>query len=107
MVPRDLLPRVRVRLGRVKVSDELIEELLTECMDKAKAFTWRTELPDGMASLIIKWAVVEYNSIGIEGQTSHSDGGISRSIQNMPDDIAGELKLWRRAGVGFNATART
>ncbi len=103
MTPENLLPRLRARLVGIDTPDALLVELLTGVMDAARAYTWRAELPDAMASLVVKWAVVAYNQQGLEGDTARTEGSIVRTLSALTADIAGELTAWRQGRVGWHA----
>lgn len=107
MTPAELLPRVKARLGDTLARDEVLMELIQECLDKGALFAWVKALPRAAASTIVKWAVAEFNSLGIEGETGHTEGGIARAIDGIPADVAQELRAIRRGGAGLNAVKTT
>jgi len=45
----------------------------------------------------IKLAAIAYNRMGIEGEISHSEGGISIGLESMPDNIKREIAPYRLA----------
>ena len=96
----NILKRFKVRLGAEAPDEGLLEELVQSATEKAKAITWRRELPVEMEGLIVQLAIVFYNKLGIEGETSHGEGGISRSFDDLPPALAKELQAFRRAKVG-------
>jgi len=96
-----LLPRVKARLPGVTATDDLLKELIIGVIDTAKSATWRDELPEEMATLLVKWTVLEYNRLGIEGESAHSEGGVSRTIDIVPADIEKELTAWRQGKAGW------
>ena len=78
----DALERLKLR------TEEPDEFLLFDCLESAKAAIlarrypygeYPTELPARYADLQYRVALDLYNKIGAEGQTAHSENGISRS----------------------------
>lgn len=66
---------------------------------EADILTWtnRVELPPSLESIQRQIAVIQYNKQGIEGQTSHSEGGISRSFEDLPQSIQNAINQKRLA----------
>ena len=80
------LDRLKLQLGLNGSTDE--DEVLTELLESAKAailskrFPFTTppaELESRYLDLQIRIAVFLYNKLGAEGQTAHSENGISRT----------------------------
>ena len=70
----------------------------------------RDELPERLASAQAALAVIIFNREGAEGESSRSEGGISRSfIDDLPADIRRRLKNYpRKVGAIYgNETAET
>lgn len=92
-----MLERLRVRLPGVQ------DELLAACIEDASAsicaYTGRAAVPEGLSGVQVRLAVVYYNRMGIEGETAHAQGGVSRSMESMPADIAAQLRPHRLARV--------
>lgn len=89
-MPEQQLPKLKRSLGiPIENTDKDID--LTDMLDDAQSdlLTWtnRTELPSGLLSTQRQIVVIRYNMLGIEGQTTHSVGGVSRSFDDLPNSI--------------------
>lgn len=75
--------------------DDLLQLLLDDV--KADLLTWtnRTELPTSLEPIQRQIAVIRYNKQGVEGQTAHSEGGISRSFEDLPESIRNAIGQYR------------
>lgn len=86
------------RLGQtVKASEEQhVDSLLEEAVDKLLDIIGRDELPVRLQSLAVKLAVIAYNMQGAEGESSRSEGGISRAFEALPEDDKMRLNNYPR-----------
>lgn len=89
-MPEEQLAKLKRSLGIA--ADNIDKDVdLTDMLDDAKSdlLTWtnRVELPVELLSTQRQIVVIRYNMLGIEGQTTHSVGGISRSFEDLPDSI--------------------
>lgn len=77
------------------LTGESDENLLSLYLKKAKSkilnYTNRTEMLDEFNDLQVEIAHVMYNRQGIEGETSHTEGGISMNLRSI-DEILNEIK---------------
>lgn len=80
-----ILERLKLRTG------ETDEQLLSDCLDSARAAIlarrfpyqeWPEAVPPQYVDLQFRIAMDLYNKIGAEGQTSHSENGVSRSFES-------------------------
>lgn len=57
----------------------------------------RDDLPAGLSAAVVDLAVIAYNQLGIEGEQSHSEGGVSRSYgtNDMPPRIRAQIARYR------------
>lgn len=82
------LEKLRIRLGIKTIDqDDLLELLLEEAKDFLLTETNRATLPVSLESTQRQLAIISYNMQGIEGQTSHSEGGVSRSFESLSPSI--------------------
>lgn len=73
---------------------ETVETCLSMAQDAVLDYIQRDELPEAAKSVVIKLAVIYYNRLGNEGESSRTEGGISQSfITDIPKDI--QRQLWR------------
>lgn len=96
----DQLSKLKLKLGisLAGVSqDELLNLYLDDAKDTILELTHLEDLPASLLSTQIELAIVLYNKEGIEGQTSHSEGGISRSFEEgIPESIMKKIRSARR-----------
>lgn len=87
-----------------KLTGESDEELLSLFLEFSEQDllreTKRTRLPDVFTGAVLELAVIKYNRIGTEGETSRSQGGISTSFSDMPANIQKLVMDSRLARVG-------
>lgn len=95
-----LLDKLKRRLG-VTDNDELLTDLLTDAQEAALAYTGLADLPAAADGAVIALAAVDYNRLGMEGESSHGEGGVSAAmIDGMPKTIRQRLDPLRVAKVG-------
>ena len=75
--------------------EELLSILLEMSGDVILGLTNRTEVPDVLTGTQTKMALIAYNRLGTEGETSRSEGGISSAFSDMPEDILRAIKFSR------------
>lgn len=75
----------------------LLQSLLDEAGAAILAMTGRDEIPDPLHYTQVKLAAIAYNRMGIEGEASHSEGGVSVSVEGLPENIRKEIAPWRLA----------
>ena len=46
-------------------------------------------------------AVVAYNRLGAEGETARTEGGVSRTLTDLPVGLTRALDAWRLAKAGW------
>lgn len=98
----EALEMLKIRLGvSDNTRDGLLSLLLSEAQDTILDIIGREELPARLISVQVELAVIAYNRQGAEGESSRSEGGISRSfIDGLPDDLKQRLKNYpRKVGV--------
>lgn len=101
------LDKLLVLLGNpCECNEETAEVCLSMAEDAVLDYIGRSELPKGAESIVIKLAVIYYNRLGNEGESSRSEGGISQSFStDIPMDI--QRQLWnypRKVGVIHSET---
>lgn len=94
------LSKLKLKLG-ISLGDVSKDDLLNLYLDDAKdtilSLTHLSDLPDSLLSTQIELAIILYNKEGIEGQTSHSEGGVSRSFEEgIPESIMKKIRAHRR-----------
>lgn len=96
------LDKLLILLGNpCECNEETAEVCLSMAEDAVLDYIGRETLPKGAESIAIKLAVIYYNRLGNEGETSRSEGGISQNFcTDIPDDIRRQLQNYpRKVGV--------
>lgn len=98
MTNAEKLQALKLRLPDTSESEnELLSSLLDEAEAAILAMTGRAELPSALEFIQIKLAAIYYNRMGIEGESGHSEGGVSVTVDAMPDDIRRTINPYRLA----------
>ncbi|MCY9513311.1 phage head-tail connector protein [Paenibacillus apiarius] len=103
------LEKLKIMLG-IKKDDESQDDDLTLLLEDVATdlLTWtnRTKLPSDLESVQRQIAVIRYNMQGVEGQTAHSEGGVSRSFDDLPQSIRDVINQRRLLKVVCYASPR-
>ena len=91
-----MLERLKRRIPDAP-DDMLLQELLSEAGAFLRAYTRRDVVPDELEDAQVRIAAMLYNRMGMEGEVSRSEGGVSRTAQLLPDDLRSWLNCWRLA----------
>ena len=67
--------------------EELLSLLLTMAEEKVLSLAWRTKMIYPLKPAVREWATVAYNRLGMQGETSRSEGGISSAFAEIPKEI--------------------
>lgn len=89
------LERIRTLIPGVEANTA--EALMADARDMILAYTRRTIIPDALTGALVRLAVILYNRMGTEGETSHSEGGVSRTMEGLPSEIEKQLRPYRLA----------
>ncbi|MCQ2463991.1 MAG: phage head-tail connector protein [Oscillospiraceae bacterium] len=77
--------------------DGTLNALLETAVDTILDYIGRDELPPRLESVVVQYAVILYNQMGAEGETSRSQGGVSQSFLNdLPPALLRRLKQYPR-----------
>ncbi len=93
----DMIEAVRTRLPDENVSLILAQALVDDAQALVLGYLGRDELPTPCENAVVRMAVVLFNRMGMEGEQSRSEGGVSTSVDLIPADIAAQLRPWRLA----------
>lgn len=90
------LEKIQALLGSSSLEQEALLSVLLEDAE-ADVLTWtnRQEIPPGLESTIRQLVIMRFNKVGIEGQSSHSEGGVSRSFVDLPADLQRTISHYR------------
>lgn len=90
------IEKVKIKLDiKDNNEDPLIELLLDEAKETILDITNLDIIPLGLEGAQRDLAIIAYNKIGVEGETSHSEGGISRNYEDIPSSLMKKLKAFR------------
>lgn len=73
--------------------------LLDDAEGMILACTGRHALPAALHTAQVQLASVLYNRMGTEGETAHSEGGVSRTMEGMPEEIWRQIAPYRLARI--------
>jgi hypothetical protein len=90
------LARLKLRLdipsqdfSKDNLLDDILETAKSKILNKRYPFgASKTELEARYLDLQVDLAIVLYNKMGVEGQTSHAENGVSRSYVDEADLLA-------------------
>jgi len=91
-----MLARLKRRIPDAQ-SDALLTDLLEDAGRMILAYTGRTELPPLLEGAQIEIAAMLYNRMGMEGESVHAEGSVSRTADSLPEYIRRQLNPWRLA----------
>lgn len=91
-----MLAKLKRRLPDA-ADDALLNELLEQAGAFIRAYTRRNEIPEGLEDAQIHIAAILFNRMGMEGEISHNEGGVSRTAEMLPEDVKKWLNPWRVA----------
>lgn len=83
--------------GTCCCEDGTLNALLETATDTILDYIGRDELPQRLESVVVQYAVILYNQMGAEGESSRSQGGISQSfINDLPPAMLRRLQNYPR-----------
>ncbi|MBQ8508247.1 MAG: phage head-tail connector protein [Clostridia bacterium] len=91
-----MLGRLKLRIPDAQ-DDALLEELLSSAEGMILAYTGRDEIPELLEGAQLEIAAMLFNRMGMEGESSHSEGSVSRTAESIPEYIRRQLNPFRRA----------
>lgn len=89
--------RLRAKLPDLK--EEKLEALYLDAEGMVLAYTGRQAVPRVLETAVVQLAVVMYNREGTEGETAHSEGGVSRTMEGIPAEIERQIRPYRLARI--------
>ena len=97
----EIMERIKRRLTITSDDkDALLADLLEDAESYIKAYTGRARMPAMLAPVAVELAAGAYNRLGIEGETMHSEGGISMNVTGLPKHLRDVLNNYRMGKVG-------
>ena len=96
MTLSDMMARLKRRLQLTgNAQDELLNDLLADAHALMLAYMNRTELPDSLYAAQCQLACILYNRLGMEGESSRSEGNVTMTVDTLPDEIVVQLMPYR------------
>lgn len=90
----------KLRLLTGEHDEILLSLLLEEAREYVLSYTRRTKLVPGLEKSVRDLAVIAYNRMGTEGESSRSGGGESYSFDSAPKQIYDVLDQYRLVRIG-------
>ena len=87
------------------VADAQLDLLLSDAEGMLLACTGRSVLPDALVTAQVQLAAILYNRQGTEGETAHSEGGVSRAMDGLPEEIRRQIAPYRVARIGCSQSS--
>lgn len=107
---QQLLDRVLRRLSLTSADTTnavLVVDMLEDAENAILTYTGQSTMPDALQTVQCEMAVMSFNARGIEGQTSHSEGSVSVSIDMLPATVQKQINQYRVAKIVDMLTAPT
>lgn len=82
------------------VEEAVRSGLLADAQCAICAYTRRSQVPETLLGAQAELAVFYYNRMGAEGETTHSEGGVSRGLEAVPEWIVRQIRPYRLAVIG-------
>ena len=96
MTLNEMLLRLHRRLGiSTGAQDELLIDLLADANALMLAYLTRAELPAALENAQCQLAVLLYNRLGMEGERARSEGGVTLTVDTLPEDVLSQLRPYR------------
>lgn len=83
--------------------EELLSLLFSLAEEKILSLTNRKKIIYPLKPAVREWATVAYNRMGMQGETSRSEGGISSAFAEIPKEIEEAIKRYRLGRVNGHA----
>ncbi|MBE5801696.1 MAG: hypothetical protein E7319_05340 [Clostridiales bacterium] len=79
--------------------DALLTDLLTDAEQYVMAYTGRMQVPANLFGVVVELAAMHYARLGMQGESSHSEGGVTIGVDSLPGDLKAALDRYRLARV--------
>lgn len=81
-------------------NNELVTDLIKEAVAQVLDYTGQKQLVGNMDIYVKKLAIINYNRLGLEGETQRAEGGVTNYLETgIPKDIRLGLNRYRIARV--------
>ena len=89
-----MLAKLKRRLPDA-ADDALLSDLLDQAGAFIRAYTRREQIPSGLEDAQVHIAAILFNRMGMEGEISRGEGGVTRTAELLPEDVKRWLNGWR------------
>lgn len=107
MADHRLFEHFERRLGEEVTAENdiaFVEQTLTDSEAAVMNYIGRKAVPAMLDNAVVELTIIAWNKRGAEGESSRSEGGISRSFEDLPPLLKEQLKNFpRKAGVIYAA----
>ena len=91
-----LAMRLKTRIPDVtNIGDDELQEIVAGAREYVLTYTNRKKPDATLDECALRLSVISINRRGIEGEASHGEGNISRSMDMLPSDIRAVLNMKR------------
>ena len=91
-----MLDKLMRRIPGAK-NEELLEDLISDAGSMICAYTMRASVPAQLEGVQVEIAALLYNRMGMEGENSHDEGSVHRSVDSLPEYVRRQINPWRLA----------
>lgn len=91
-----MLARLKRRIPGAR-DDALLEDLIADAGRMICAYTQRPAVPQALEAAQLELAVMLFNRMGMEGESSHGEGSVTRTVDSLPEHLRRQLNPWRLA----------
>ena len=95
----DRLTALKRRLNPNPEQEPLLSDLISDAEMYVMAYTGRATVPAALEGTVVELAAMQYARLGLEGESSHQEGGVSITVDSLPDHIRQVLNRHRLARV--------
>ena len=99
MTDEEKLTQLKLRLD-TEEDDAVLTGYLSDAEALIKALSWRRDVPEALHNAVVRLAAIFYARRGAEGETSHQEGDVSRTMEGLPEDIRQEVLMYRLCRTG-------
>ncbi len=100
-MPAEETPLSRLKAHLPEITGDAQDALLTALIDDAdaviRALTWRDSVPEALENARTRLAVILYGRVGVEGESAHTEGEVSRVLNDLPESLRREILAYRVA----------
>ena len=91
-----MLEKLKRRIPDAK-DDALLAELIEAAGRAICAYTGRAAVPAALEAAQLEIAAMLFNRMGMEGESSHGEGSVTRTVDSLPEHLRRQLNPWRLA----------